>query len=149
MYWAMDEYPPDDYVSKHSSFTKILPSIVGFLSGKYCIEWDRFSPEERKHAILNQLALSFNSEEAWNPIGYTEFDWRKEHYSGGCYVGYMPPGVLTKYGSIMRKPVGPIHWGSTELATSWCGYMEGAVESGERAADEILNLVKGSNTFEC
>jgi monoamine oxidase len=34
--------------------------------------------------------------------------------------------------------VGPIHWAGTETATEWNGYMDGAVQSGERAASEVL-----------
>jgi monoamine oxidase len=34
--------------------------------------------------------------------------------------------------------VGPIHWAGAETATEWAGYMEGAVQSGQRAAEEIL-----------
>jgi hypothetical protein len=33
---------------------------------------------------------------------------------------------------------GLVHWAGTETATRWAGYMDGAVESGERAADEVL-----------
>ena len=31
-----------------------------------------------------------------------------------------------------------VHFGGTALATSWCGYMSGAVQSGYRAAAEII-----------
>lgn len=31
-----------------------------------------------------------------------------------------------------------IHWAGTETATHWCGYMSGAVQSGQRAALEVL-----------
>lgn len=31
-----------------------------------------------------------------------------------------------------------IHWAGTETATQWCGYMSGAVQSGQRAAVEVL-----------
>jgi len=31
-----------------------------------------------------------------------------------------------------------LHWAGTETSTVWTGYMEGAVRSGERAAQEIL-----------
>ena len=47
------------------------------------------------------------------------------------------PGVLTGCGPTLRTPVGPIHWAGTETATVWSGYIEGALESGERAAAEV------------
>jgi monoamine oxidase len=31
-----------------------------------------------------------------------------------------------------------IHWAGTETSNYWNGYMDGAVRSGERAADEVL-----------
>lgn len=52
---------------------------------------------------------------------------------------HFPPGVLTNLGHTLRKPEGRIHWAGTETATDWPGFMEGAVRSGERAADEVLS----------
>lgn len=46
--------------------------------------------------------------------------------------------MLLEYGRAIREPVGPIHWAGTETATFWNGYMEGAVQSGDRAAAEVL-----------
>lgn len=38
----------------------------------------------------------------------------------------------------LRVPFGRIHFAGTITATLWAGYMEGAVESGERAALEVI-----------
>jgi monoamine oxidase len=35
-------------------------------------------------------------------------------------------------------PVDRIHWAGAETATVWSGYMDGAVQSGERAAAEVV-----------
>ena len=64
--------------------------------------------------------------------------WAREIYTGGCPVGVTPPGVLMEYGPAFREPVGRIHWAGTETATVWTGYMDGAVQSGQRAASEVL-----------
>ncbi|HEV3464763.1 MAG TPA: FAD-dependent oxidoreductase, partial [Actinomycetota bacterium] len=53
-------------------------------------------------------------------------------------AGYFPPGVWTSFGQALREPIGRLHWAGTETATVWASYMEGAVQSGERAADEVL-----------
>jgi monoamine oxidase len=50
----------------------------------------------------------------------------------------MAPGVLTTVGHLIREPHGRVHWAGTETATVWSGYVEGALESGERAAAEVL-----------
>ncbi|MBZ3884140.1 Amine oxidase [flavin-containing] A, partial [Sciurus carolinensis] len=42
---------------------------------------------------------------------------------------------------VIRQPVGRIYFAGTETATHWSGYMEGAVEAGERAAREVLNAL--------
>ena len=39
---------------------------------------------------------------------------------------------------LAREPIGSLHWAGAETATVWNGYMDGAVQSGERAAEEIL-----------
>ena len=51
------------------------------------------------------------------------------------------PGILVAYGHLLRKPVGRIHWAGTETSTQWCGYMDGAVRSGERVAAEVGALL--------
>ena len=42
------------------------------------------------------------------------------------------------FGTALREPIGRIHWAGTETATRWAGYIDGAVQSGERAAAEVL-----------
>ena len=54
----------------------------------------------------------------------------------------MPPGAWTQFGPALREPVGRIHWAGTETAIRWCGYMDGAIESGHRAADEVLAALR-------
>ncbi|XP_015682120.1 amine oxidase [flavin-containing] A-like [Protobothrops mucrosquamatus] len=73
------------------------------------------------------------------PVHYEEKNWCTEQYSGGCYTAYFPPGIMSQYGRIIREPAGRIYFAGTETATQWSGYMEGAVQAGERAAREILH----------
>jgi monoamine oxidase len=53
-------------------------------------------------------------------------------------IGFFAPGVLTTSGPALREPVGRIHWAGSERATAMHGLMEGAVRSGEDAADAVL-----------
>ena len=41
----------------------------------------------------------------------------------------------------LRKPVDNVYFAGTETATEWSGYMEGAVQAGERAARQILHAL--------
>ncbi|XP_031658098.1 amine oxidase [flavin-containing] B [Oncorhynchus kisutch] len=83
-------------------------AIVGFISGVQAYDWS------------------------------SREDWAMEEYSGGCPVNVMAPGLLTYYHPSLCTPCGRIHWAGTETATQWCGYMDGAIQSGQRAALEVL-----------
>ena len=111
--------------------------IVGFLEGHWARELGRAGSEERRAAVLENLTRIFGPR-ASTPERYLERNWTDEEWSRGCYVGYTPPGVLTAYGPAIRAPIGPVHWAGTETATVWNGYMDGAIQSGERAAREAL-----------
>ncbi|XP_076016078.1 putative flavin-containing monoamine oxidase A [Genypterus blacodes] len=113
------------------------PALVGFISGQQASQWSSKTVAERKKAVLDSLVKYFGPEAA-SFIHYQEKDWAKEAYSGGCPVNVMAPGLLTYYHPSLRNPCGRIHWAGTETATQWCGYMSGAVQSGRRAALEVL-----------
>jgi monoamine oxidase len=51
----------------------------------------------------------------------------------------MPPQLLSSFGEDIRQPVGRIHWAGTETATEWMGYLDGALQSGIRVAEEIIS----------
>jgi monoamine oxidase len=71
-------------------------------------------------------------------VELTEQQWCAEPFTGGGPVALFTPGLLTGCGEALRRPVGAVHWAGTETATRWCGYIDGALPSGERAADEVL-----------
>lgn len=45
---------------------------------------------------------------------------------------------MSDYSRALREPFYNVHFCGTESATEWQGYMDGAVESGERCANEVL-----------
>ena len=91
----------------------------------------------RQPAVLEALVRLFGAEAA-SPVDYVDHDWTAERWSRGCYVGVMPPGALTRVGTALRAPCGRIHFAGTETATRWVGYLDGAIEAGDRAAAEAL-----------
>jgi monoamine oxidase len=114
--------------------------LVAFVEGDHARDLGRGSPGHSRRVILDCLAKYFGPRAA-DPRHYVERDWTEEEWTRGCYGGHMPPGVLTRYGPALREPVGRIHWAGTESARIWTGYMEGAVESGRRAAAEVLSAL--------
>jgi monoamine oxidase len=111
--------------------------LLGFIGGTDARRWYGLSAEERRQAVIDNLANYFG-EKARNPLEYIENRWADERYSRGDPVAGLPPGVLLDFGTALRTPVGRIHWAGTETSDFWVGYMDGAVRSGERAAKEVL-----------
>jgi monoamine oxidase len=111
--------------------------MIGFVEGSEARHWQRLSSDERRDSVLDCFVRYFGPQAA-NPIDYVEKDWSAEEFTRGCYGAHFAPGVWTSYGEVLRKPVGRLHWAGAEHAIEWNGYMEGAVRSGRRTADEIL-----------
>jgi monoamine oxidase len=119
--------------------------LVGFLEGRHADIGARLPLSERRTQVIEDLAGYFGPR-ARNPIAYIERDWAEEEFSRGCYGAFTTPGTLTRFGSALRTPIGPLHWAGTETATRWAGYMDGAAESGHRVAREITPaLVRSSS----
>ena len=92
---------------------------------------------ERRRSILAELVGRFGAK-AGTPVDYLEQDWTTERYSGGGMISHAPTGVLTQFGPALREPCGRIHWAGTESSAVMCGWVDGAVRSGERAAAEVM-----------
>ena len=63
---------------------------------------------------------------------YIDGEWSERQWTRGCYNANHGPHVWTTYGQALTTPIGVIHWASTDTATYWSAYMEGAVDAGER-----------------
>lgn len=111
--------------------------LLGYLIGQHARQLGQVSEAERRKVVLDCLLRYFGSNAA-APLAYHEKDWSQDEWTRGCYGAHFPSGVWTQYGPALRQPIGRIHWASTETATKWNGYMDGAVESGMRAAAEVL-----------
>jgi monoamine oxidase len=124
---VFDNSPPDD-----------SPGVLlAFFEGKAAREAGRLSRDTRRNLVLDCLSRLFGDQAA-RPDRYVEKVWADDEWSRGCYGGYMPPGAWTSHGHALRASIGPIHWAGAETATEWAGYMEGAIQSGGRAAEEVL-----------
>ncbi|CAN5386071.1 FAD-dependent oxidoreductase [soil metagenome] len=93
-------------------------------------------PADRRAAMVAALSERFGPK-AGAPIDFTQQDWTVERYSGGGMISHAPPGVLTEFGPALRAPCGRIHWAGSESSAVMQGFVDGAVRSGERAANEV------------
>ena len=111
--------------------------LFGFIGGSDARAWMRRPKAARRAAILDNFATYFG-ERARHPRDYVEDNAATERWLRGCPTAFMAPGVLSDYGPALRPAFRRIHWAGSETSVYWVGYMEGAVRSGERAADEVL-----------
>jgi monoamine oxidase len=98
------------------------------------------SEPERVRLVPQELSRYFGSE-ALASEAYVEKDWSTDPWSTGC-ITPLSRGILSSSGEALRAPVGRIHWAGSETAEIGCGYMDGAVRSGESAA---MAVFKASN----
>ncbi|RNA27769.1 putative flavin-containing monoamine oxidase A [Brachionus plicatilis] len=116
-------------------------ALVGFIGAKMAVEWTDQKDELRKQEVIEALVRYFG-QEARNYLEYVEKIWAKEKFAGGCPTcNLSSSGVMQNYARAVREPFMNIHFCGTESATVWQGYMDGAIQSGERAANEVLYVL--------
>jgi monoamine oxidase len=92
---------------------------------------------ERRAVVIRELVDRFG-DKANAHREFHEQNWTVERYSGGGMISHAPPGVLTQFGHTLREPSGRVHWAGTESSAIMCGWVDGAIRSGERAAAEVM-----------
>ncbi len=112
--------------------------LASFTFGPTARRVDALDPTERRRAVIDALCARLGPRAA-SPAEYVETVWSEQEWSRGCSMSHFRPGMLTRYGALLREPFGLVHWAGTETATTSYGAMDGAVRSGERAAAEILD----------
>lgn len=110
--------------------------LAAFVAGHRHGTWSGLDPAGRRQAVLNDLVAYFGPQAA-TPLAYIEQDWTLEPFVGGAYAAWMPPGLWSAAGDALRRPHGRVHWAGTEAATRWAGFFDGAVSSGEQAAEQV------------
>lgn len=111
--------------------------LSALVAGYAARELGQLGVDERRRAVLSSVARLFGLNELV-PLAYRDYSWDVDPWSRGMPTAHMGPGVMSALGSVLREPAGRIHWAGTETATEWTGFMEGAVEAGERVASEVL-----------
>ena len=116
-------------------------AILSFFQGDVMREVDKMPIDEIKQKVLGELVRYLGPKAA----GITDFTvqrWGLEEHLWGGPTAVAPKNIFSQYGSALRKPVGGIHFAGTETSEYWPGYMDGAIRSGKRAAQEIVDSLK-------
>ena len=137
--WSGEAYRPHGAVRATVALAPD-PILLAFVVGAHAAGWSRRAPADRRGEVLATFAAQFG-DAASAPLAYAEHDWGADPWAAGCVAG-LPPGVLSR-GAAWGAPYGRIHIAGTESAATWPGYMEGAIEAGERAAAEVTAALRG------
>ena len=71
------------------------------------------------------------------PVAVKRQPWQHDPYTGGAYAFYRPGQWFTVMPALSR-PHDRVHFAGEHLSEDWQGFMEGAVETGQAAADALL-----------
>ncbi|MFM7200149.1 MAG: flavin monoamine oxidase family protein [Myxococcota bacterium] len=134
---TVSTHGPLVFTYDNTSHDGAQPCLVAFMVGDQARYWGARPKQERQKTVREALARLLGPQ-ALEPAEHVEHNWNEEPFSGGCPVGVMMTGALTGVGEALRKPIGPLHFAGTETATEWCGFIDGAIQAGERAATEVL-----------
>lgn len=114
--------------------------LVGFVSGPRASAMLTLSNEERQQVFQAHIERGFGR--GPKPVQFFAHDWNSDEYSHGGYASRRGLGEWTRSEGILQDGIGRILFAGTESANEWRGFIEGALESGERAADQCQRYLK-------
>jgi len=110
--------------------------LTAYTGGENARKFSRLSDAERIQVAVNEIDKVFpGSSDLIENIATVS--WLNEPYTRGAYMA-LSPNQVTAYWKALSEPVGHLFFAG-EHATPIQGFMEGAVESGQRAAAAILS----------
>lgn len=132
---------PFDFVVDSSHPRSKGGILVGLATGARAEALERFSAEEKKALFLEYLKKSFQGEPS-SCIGFHTHDWNKDPFSLGGYSSRRAIGDWARAPDALSACSGRVHFAGTETANEWRGYIEGALESGERVVAEVIKALE-------
>jgi monoamine oxidase len=115
--------------------------LVDYTGGTIGASFGTGTPAEQAARFLAQLEPVLPGATAnWNGRATTDF-WTAYPWTKGSY-SYWKVGQYTLFAGAERQPEGNCHFAGEHTSIDFQGYLNGGVESGERAAGEILATLK-------
>jgi len=147
-FWEEDGLPPSIWsdgptarfnaLRNDPNHPEKITSFMAFANDRVADHLDRMGPQASSRYILEYLARIRPSTKG--ALEFVKFwSWQLDPFSGGAYAAWKP-GQLSSFGKNMSLPAGRIHFAGEHTAVAARG-MEGAMESGERAAFEVADTL--------
>lgn len=118
--------------------------LTCFMASETGRAWSKLPASERELALIRQIGALYQATSAAKESFVTSmsYEWSKDEFAGwGCPCTALTPGVLSTVGHALTTPFRNLHFVGTETASQWKGYMEGAIISGERGAQEVVDML--------
>lgn len=112
--------------------------LMAFCDGR---GFDGNSVYERRRSVVEQLVHLYGGK-ARDLIDYKDYSWGNDSFASGGPNPALAPKTWTAFGQYLREPVGRIHWAGSETIDEYSGSMNGAILSGQRAANEVALFFK-------
>ncbi len=115
--------------------------LVALSTGPAAARLELLDAQQQRTAILAHIEHAFGR--SAKPLQLVSKNWTADPYSLGGYAALRPLGGWTEPQAFVTE-LGNLHLAGTETATEHRGYMEGALQSGERAVQQVLNALRAS-----
>ena len=113
---------------------KDIRNLVVWANGDGVDRFDRGSPADTERLIRGEIKKLYGTKGGFRIARM--MSWQQEPFSGGAYITWRP-GEVSRYAQVLARPHGRIHFAGEHTSLAFQG-IEGAFESGERAAGELL-----------
>jgi monoamine oxidase len=113
--------------------------LTNFVGGRYGENFNQGTVAERASAFIADIDKIYTGSQAAFTNQAVRQHWPSSPFVHGSYTCFKP-GQVCAFDEIRKVPVGQIYFAG-EHTSEASGFMEGGVESGERAAREILKKV--------
>jgi monoamine oxidase len=108
--------------------------LASYAGGQNALDLAAMSERDRQSLVLGQMSTLLGSLSSGFEFGTSQI-WQEEPYARGAYT-YFQPGQMSTLLAMAQQPEGLIHFAG-EHTSAWHGWMNGALESGNRVAAEI------------
>lgn len=108
--------------------------LASYAGGQRALDLGEMVERDRRQLVLRRMGDIFSGLSSQFASSVSQI-WHKDEWARGGFT-YFEPGQMTTLLPIAQRPEGRIHFAG-EHTSAWHGWMNGALESGNRAADEV------------
>jgi monoamine oxidase len=108
--------------------------LASYAGGQRALDLGVMDEADRQDHVLRRMGSLFGNLASQYEDGTSQV-WHQDEWARGGFT-YFQPGQMTTLLPAAQRPEGRIHFAG-EHTSAWHGWMNGALESGNRAAEEV------------